>query len=82
MANVVVQIQDAGGNAVSQSGTAIKLTLNGGTLYSGTNPQTTDVTGKATFGDLVIRQAGTGLTFGANGGGLSGTRAIRSTSPL
>lgn len=79
MASVVVQIQDAGGNAVSQSGTAITLTLNGGTLYSGTNPQTTDVNGKATFGDLVIRQAATGLTFGAAGGSFSG-RAIHSTS--
>ena len=58
---------------MSQSGTAITLTLNGGTLYSGTNPQTTDVNGKATFGDLVIRQAATGLTFGAAGGSFSGT---------
>ena len=72
MANVVVQIQDANGNAVAQSGTAITLTLNGSTLYSGTNPQNTDASGKATFNDLVIRQAGTGLTFGAAGGGLTG----------
>jgi hypothetical protein len=72
LANVVVQIQDSYGNPVSQSGTAITLTLNGSTLYSGTNPQNTDASGKATFNDLVIRQAGTGLHFSAAGGSLTG----------
>jgi hypothetical protein len=72
MASVVVQIQDAGGNAVSQSGTAITLTLNGSTLYSGTNPRNTAAGGAATFNDLIIRQAGSGLTLTAAGGGLTG----------
>jgi hypothetical protein len=72
MATVVVQIQDIYGNAVAQSGTAVTLTLNGSTLYSGTNPQNTDGTGKATFNNLVIRQAGTGLYFSAAGGSLAG----------
>ncbi|MEI6654519.1 MAG: Ig-like domain-containing protein, partial [Verrucomicrobiota bacterium] len=69
MANVVVQIQDTYGNAVAQSGTAI--TLSGATLYGGTNPQNTDTSGKATFNDLVIRTAATGLQFTASGGSLA-----------
>jgi hypothetical protein len=69
LANVVVQIQDQYGNNVSQSGTAITLTLNGSTVYSGTNPRNTDTSGKATFNDLVIRQAGTDLNFTANATG-------------
>ncbi len=73
MTNIVVQIQDDSGNPVVQSGTAITLTLNGSTLYSGTNTQTTDFTGKATFSDLVIRQAGAGLNFSAAASGLTGT---------
>ena len=73
MASVVVQLQDANGNPVAQSGTAVILTVNGSTLYSGTNPQSTDVSGKATFNNLVIRQAGSGLTLGAAGSGLTGT---------
>ena len=73
MSNVVVQIEDATGNAVAQSGTAITLTLStNGTLSSGTTTQDTDATGKATFNDLVIQQAATNLTFGAAGGGLTG----------
>ena len=71
LANVVVQIEDAYSNNVSQAGTAITLTLNGGTLYSGTNPQDTDASGKAVFNNLVIRQAGTGLNFTAAGGSLT-----------
>ena len=71
MAAVVVQLQDAFGNAVPQSGTPITLTVNGSTLYSGANPQNTDATGKATFDDLVIRQSGTGLTFDASSNSLT-----------
>jgi hypothetical protein len=69
LASVVVQIEDPYGNYVSQSGTAI--TLSGVTLYSGTNPQNTDSSGKATFNDLVIRQAGNTLAFTASGGSLT-----------
>ena len=70
MASVVMHFQDQFGNNVAQSGTAITLTLTGSTLYSGTNPQTTDASGKATFNNLVIRQAGNNLALTANGGGL------------
>ena len=73
MASVAVQLQDANGNAVSQSGTAITLTANGSTLYSGTNPQSTDVSGKATFNNLVIRKAGSALSFEAAGTNFTGT---------
>jgi unsaturated rhamnogalacturonyl hydrolase len=71
MANVVVQIRDASSNAVAQSGTAVTLALNGSTLASGTNPQTTDANGRATFNDLVVQQSANNLTFiTANDGGL------------
>ena len=69
MASVVVQIEDASGNPVSQSGA--EITLNGVTLHSGANPQTTDSSGKATFSDLVVWQAGNNLALTANGGGLT-----------
>src|SRR5207245_4111387 len=69
MAPFSVQVEDAFGNSIAQSGTAITLTLNGSTIASGTNPQTTDSTGKATFNNIVINQAGNNLTFTANGGG-------------
>ena len=83
MANVVVQIEDTYGNYVSQSGTAITLTLHGSTLHSGTNPRNTDATGKATFNDLVIRQAGSSLYFtAAAAGGLAGTSGNFNIAPL
>ena len=70
---VVVQIRDAYGNNVPQSGTAITLTLNngGGAVLSGTNPQNTDGTGKATFNNLTINATGSGMSFAAAGGSLS-----------
>ena len=68
MANVVVQIQDQYGNLVAQSGTAIML--GGVTLASGTTSQNTDAGGRATFNDLVIDTAGSGLIFTATYTGL------------
>ena len=67
MANVVVQIQDASGNPLVHSGTTITLALNGGTIYSGSTTATTDANGRATFSNLVIRTAGSGMTFTATG---------------
>ena len=71
MAAVDVQLQDAFGNAVAQSGTAITLALNGGSGLSGTIPQNTDGTGKATFSDLAISNANINLTFTASSGSLT-----------
>ncbi len=68
---VVVQIQDAYGNPVPQSGTTVTLTLNGGTLASGTTMQNTDVNGQATFNDLLIMVPTTGLNFTASASGFS-----------
>jgi hypothetical protein len=65
MASFVVQIQDAFGNSVANSGVNITLTPSSGAIYSGTNPQVTDGTGKATFNDIVIRTGASGLTFTA-----------------
>ena len=63
MASVVVQIQDQFGNNVSNAGTNISLTLNGGGTLSGTTTLTTDATGKATFDDLSITQSGSGKSL-------------------
>jgi len=72
LAAVAVQIQDAFGNNVSQSGTGITIALNGAALTSGTVTQNTDATGKANFGDLVISTIATGLNFTATASGLAG----------
>ena len=67
---IVVQIQDAYGNPVLQSGTSVTLTLNGGTLAGGTTTQTTDGNGQATFNDLLIMESATGINFSAAAAGL------------
>ena len=60
MPAVVVQIEDQNGNAVPQSGATVTLALSAGTL-SGTNPQMTDASGKATFSDLSVPAISSGL---------------------
>jgi autotransporter-associated beta strand protein len=65
MPAVAVQIEDQLGNAVPQSGATVTLALNSGTL-SGTNPQTTDASGKATFTDLSIPVISSGLYMTAS----------------
>lgn len=68
--NVLVQIEDQYGNAVAQSGATVTLALSAGTL-SGTNPQVTDATGKATFNDLSIPVISYGLSLTASVSGFS-----------
>jgi adhesin/invasin len=68
--SVVVQIEDVNGNAVPQSGATVTLALSAGTL-SGTNPQLTDASGKATFNDLSIPTISYGLTLTATVPGFS-----------
>jgi hypothetical protein len=70
LSSVVVQIEDALGNAVPQSGATVTLALSAGTL-SGTNPQMTDGTGKATFNDLSVPVISYGLTLTASANGFS-----------
>ena len=65
MPAVVVQIEDANGNPVAQSGATVTLALSAGTL-TGTNPQVTDGTGKATFNDLSIQPISSGLSLTAS----------------
>jgi hypothetical protein len=62
-----VEVTDAYGNA--KDGFAVSVALNGASFYGGTTTVTTDITGAATFGDLVIRKSGTGyyLTFSGTG---------------
>ncbi|MGA2662229.1 MAG: choice-of-anchor tandem repeat GloVer-containing protein, partial [Verrucomicrobiota bacterium] len=75
LSSIAVQLQDAYGNPLANSGTNITLTLNGGTITSGTLSQLTDGTGKATFGGLVIDTAASGLTFTATSSPLTGTNS-------
>lgn len=70
MPSVVVQIEDQTGNPVAQSGATVTLQLSAGTL-SGTNPQLTDATGKATFNDLSIPTISSSLYLTANVTGFS-----------
>ncbi|MDB6017145.1 MAG: hypothetical protein JWR19_1634 [Pedosphaera sp.] len=70
MPAVVVQIEDQSGNAVSQSGATVTLALSAGTL-SGTNPQSTDASGKATFNNLSIPSISSGLFLTASTAGFS-----------
>jgi len=77
---VVVQIQDQNGNAVSQSGATVTLALNNGTLL-GTNPQVTDASGKATFGDLSIPQISSGLYLTASVDGFSPVQSSPFNAP-
>jgi Invasin, domain 3/Bacterial Ig-like domain (group 1)/Bacterial surface protein, Ig-like domain len=70
MPAVVVQIEDQYGNAVSQSGATATLALSAGTL-SGTNPQMTDASGKATFNGLSIQPISSGLYLTASVAGFS-----------
>jgi hypothetical protein len=70
MPSVVVQIEDVNGNAVPQSSATVTLALSAGTL-SGTNPQLTDASGKATFNDLSIPTISYGLSLTATVSGFS-----------
>ena len=62
---ITVQIEDAYGNPVPQSGTPVNLTLNGAMLAGGTTPQYTDVNGQAAFNDFLIAMPASGLTLTA-----------------
>ncbi len=53
LAPVVLQVEDPSNNLVPLSGVPVAVSLNSGTgSINGTLTQTTDATGKATFGDL------------------------------
>ena len=56
---VTVQLKDALGNNVPTSGVSVAMAISSGTgALSGTTPQSTDVTGLATFDNLSINLAG------------------------
>jgi Bacterial Ig-like domain (group 1)/Calcineurin-like phosphoesterase len=75
LANVQVEIQDAGGNRVTGATNSVSLAFgtnaNDGTL-SGTIPRSA-VSGVATFDDLSVDSTGAGYTLAASAGGLGGT---------
>ena len=67
LARVVVQIEDSAGNPLADSGVPITLSMNSGSgTLSGTLTQNTDPTGKATFADLSIDQAGTKMLWASS----------------
>jgi len=73
LTNVVVQIRSQNGTNVPQSGTTVSLALNKGAgLLTGTTNLSTDASGKATFNNLTILQAGTGNALWASAGSLKG----------
>jgi hypothetical protein len=65
----VVQLQDANGNAVSQSGVSVSaIVLSGGGTLSGTTTVATNTSGAAAFSDLAITGSGAQtLQFTASG---------------
>ncbi len=58
MASIVVQIQDAAGNAIASNGVPITVALNVGAFTSGTTTIVTGPDGSATFSDLLINTSG------------------------
>jgi hypothetical protein len=80
MPAVVVQIEDQYSNAVPESGASVLLALSAGSL-SGTNPQLTDASGKATFNDLVIPAISSGLYLTANTAGFSPVQSSLFNAP-
>lgn len=69
LAPIVVQVEDPSSNAVPVSGVPITLSLNSGAgPINGTLTQNTDVSGKATFGNLSFNTAGTKTLRAASSG--------------
>ncbi len=82
MTAVVVQLQDQFSNNIAGSGTIISLTLNGSGTLGGTTSLATAANGQATFTDLTITGAGTGLTFTASASPLTGaTSSVFNVAP-
>ena len=71
-----VQLQDASGNPVAQSGVLVTATLQGsGVSLSGDNTKTTDASGVATFTDLTLTGTAGSYTLLFASNGLVGTSA-------
>ncbi|HZX01786.1 hypothetical protein [Kribbella sp.] len=69
---ITVQVLDQSGNAVATAGIAVTLAPSAGVISSGASA-TTDSTGKATFGNVVINTTALGLTLTASATGLTST---------
>ena len=75
--SITVQLKDAFGNNVAQSGVSIAMAISSGSgTLSGTTTRTTDVNGLATFDDLSINLSGS-KNFTASSGAL--TSAVSSS---
>ncbi len=71
-----MQIQDQFNNNIASSGVPITMSLASGTLASGTTPINSDVNGTATFGDLVITNAGNNTLTASSPGLTSANRSL------
>ncbi|MGZ0151930.1 hypothetical protein ACXJJ3_33070 [Kribbella sp. WER1] len=74
---ITVQVQDQSGNAVAASGISVKLTPSAGVIDAG-DTATTDASGRATFGNVVIDTAALGLMLTASANNLTSTAASAS----
>jgi hypothetical protein len=71
-----VQIADQFNNSIATSGVPITMSLSSGTFASGTTPINSDVNGTATFGDLVITNAGNNTLTASSPGLASANRSL------
>ena len=82
----VIQLQDASGNAVSQLGVAVTVSVaSGGGILSGTTTVATNTVGMATFSNLAITGSGAqSLQFSASGLGsvISSTVTVSAPPPV
>jgi len=79
LSSVVVQLKAQNGTNVPQGGTTVSLALNKGFGLEGTTNLATDVSGKATFTNLFILQAGSGYALLATANGLKGATSTMFT---
>src|ERR1017187_7669881 len=71
-----VQMQDQFNNNVPSNGVPITMSLASGTFASGTTPINSDVNGSASFGDLVITNAGNNTLTASSSGLTSANRSL------
>jgi len=71
-----VQIEDQFNNGIATNGVPITMSLSSGTFASGTTPVNTAPNGSATFGDLVLTNAGNNTLTASSPGLASANRSL------
>jgi hypothetical protein len=82
LAPVVVQVEDPSSNPVATNNVPITLSLNGSGIVNGTLAQSTDPSGKATFGNLSFTTAGPKTLLATSAGVASVTSVPFQIVPL